>query len=71
MVFFGRSDLLYSTFHQHGSSDGVSVKLLTRGAIGPGFEPRSREYKFREFVSLASKSLYDNLLESSLIQLNN
>ena len=42
-----------------GSSGGVVVKLLACGVRGPGFDSRSRRYGFRDWLSPASKSLYD------------
>ena len=42
-----------------GRGCGGVVKLLTCGRKGPGFEPGSRHFEFRDWVSPASTSRYD------------
>ena len=52
------------------SSGGVVVKLLACRARGPGFDSRSRRYDFRDWLSPASMSQYEDR-ESNVNPQNN
>ena len=43
---------------KRSGGDAVAILLACR-AMGPGFEPRSRYFDFRDGVSLKSKSRYN------------